>query len=372
MMASTMMKHTVGPLALLLLASACDTDGDIDGDNDGGTVIFRDGDGGNGTWGTGKLNTNFLGEDGTYPLNSIPLSDDPNAEVRLHAVWATKCIGSGGGVVEGLFYTSDLNGELGIRVAEGKLLPATFRKWGDEAELCTVEGDLWVNTVWGIVTPHEEDPEKTTDHYMMLLDQSQDPLGEPTYKWGFFTGTEPEPFNPKWYKPTCAEDLAPFGSEAYAFRFHSYLIDGLEVDEATGNFSYGAKSVNVACTSGAIGKSISWGYTPWVWGEDVHELGTRITRADYCGSGKSYTKEGNRLQLRDDFGINTYAEAELQDEAAWELELGRATCVTLPRDHELREGFQGIACDIDGVAVTLPSCDHDELVAAEITTKVGD
>lgn len=364
-MASKMTKYTVGAVALLLAASACDTD--VEGE----VVHLRDGDGGNGTWGTGKLNTNFLGEDGTYPLNAIPLVDDPKADVRLHAVWSDTCI-STGGEIEGLFYTSALNGDLGISVVDGKLQPATFRKWGDDTVECTVEGALWVNTVWGIMTPHEEDPDKTANHYMMLLDQGMDLLGEPTYKWGFFTGAQPEPFNPKLYKPTCAEDLAPLGSEAYAFRFHSYLIDGLEVDEATGDFSYGSDSVSVACTSGAIGKSISWGYTPWVWGEDVHELGTRITRADYCGTGKPHTKEGNRLQLRDEFGINAYADPEYEDEAAWDLELGRATCVTMPRDHGLRQDFAGIECHIDGEAVILPSCDEGDLSAAEITTKVGD
>ena len=207
---------------------------------------------------------------------------------------------------------------------------------------------------------------------MMILDLGQDPEGEATYKWGVFSGTEPEPFNQKWYKPTCAKDLAPLGSEAYTFRFHSYLIDELEVDEVTGDFSYGAKSFNIACTSGAVGKSIYWGYNPWVWGSDVHELGTRIVTADYCGSGESYTKEGNRLQLSDDFGINTYGDALFEDEAAWDLELGRATCVTMPREHGMRENFQGVECTFDGVDVVLPSCDAEDLEAAEITTKVGD
>ncbi len=382
MLTTTIMKTsavpTLGPLAgalaLCLGLAACDAEGeglDLAEAEGAGEVQFRGG--GDGPWGTGKLNTNFLGEDETYPLNTIPLSDDPEADIRLHAVWATHCVDRINNIVydNELFYTSDLDGELGIGVSDGELTPTTFRKYGDESVTCTVAGRDWKHTIWGVIT--RDDQDVLHNNYLMIMDRRLDPNGNRIYKWGVLTGNNP--FVPDSYTPTCDEDEdpdeAPFG-EVWTYRYYAYLIDGLAVDPDTGAFSSAADTLYTACRSGAVGKAVSWNYAPWEWGSDVHELATFAVRADYCGDGTPYTEEGNRVQLDDDLGINDFVDGSFSDEAAWDLSLGRASCVTTPREHDLRQGFSGISCEIDGQTVDLPPCDPQANADATIRTKIGD
>ena len=361
-----------GAIALCLSLGACDDPAAVlDGDEGSGEVRFRDG--GNGTWGTGKLNTNFLGEDETFPFNSIPTSDDPQAATRLHAVWTTHCVDRLNNIVydDELFYTSDLNGELGISVSDGELGPTTFRKYGDDNVTCTVSGQDWKHTIWGIMTRDAADV--VHNNYLMIMDRRLDPNGNRIYKWGVLVGNNP--FSPDSYTPTCDEDEdpdeEPFG-DVWAYRYYAYLIDGLSVDPATGSFATAPNVLYTACRSGAVGKAVSWNYAPWEWGSDVHELATKVVRADYCGNGTPFTQEGNRLQLDDDFDVNSYEDVNFSDEAAWDLGQGRATCVTMPREHDLRPGFAGISCDIAGQQVNLPVCDPQANADATITTKLGD
>ena len=170
------------------------------------------------------------------------------------------------------------------------------------------------------------------------------------------------------YTPTCDEDLDP-NLEIGTLQYHSYLVEDLDVDPISGDFSEVADQFFIACRSGAVGKSVAWGYAPWEVGGAVHELATRAVRADYCGDGFSYTFEGNPIQVQDDFEINTYDNNLLTDEAAWDLETGAATCVTMPREAIYQNGFVAIACE--GGEVTLPACDSGLLGAAQITTKLA-
>jgi hypothetical protein len=59
-------------------------------------------------------------------------------------------------------------------------------------------------------------------------------------------------------------------------------------------------SVSYSCATGAIAKCVTWGYAPWVVGADVHQTCTRMVRADYCGSGASFTKNGTVIDVFDD------------------------------------------------------------------------
>jgi hypothetical protein len=58
-----------------------------------------------------------------------------------------------------------------------------------------------------------------------------------------------------------------------------------------------------ACTAGVIAKCYRWGYRPWVTGygdlTTTHWVCTRLARADYCGNGKSHTREGTLINLWD-------------------------------------------------------------------------
>ena len=57
---------------------------------------------------------------------------------------------------------------------------------------------------------------------------------------------------------------------------------------------------SVTCTSGVIGKCVRAGYKPWktaadgrpMW--DYHQACTRLIRADYCGDGRTHTRDGVR------------------------------------------------------------------------------
>lgn len=359
---SPLMRGAAAALILTCGMPGCDaSDVGVIGES---PVGFRDGDG---TWGPGKLNTNFLGEDGTYPLNTLPLVDEPGAAVRLHAVWTTHCIGPREKTLKDqLFYASGINGELGIHTTDGDLEPASFKLLTNPSVTCTVAGDNWENTVWGVITTDSKGIEK--DHYLMILDRGLDNNGNPVFQWGVFTGLNmAELFNPSQYKPTCAEDVDPFG-DAYLLREHAYLVADLAVDPQSGDFSVAPNAMYLACRAGAAGKSISWGYPPWTWGTDIHELATRVVRADYCGSGKSFTVKGNALFVRDQLGVNDFTATALDDEAAWDLATSRATCVTLPRDHAWRVGFTTLDCG-DHV---LPVCSPEAMASSIFATKVAD
>ncbi len=348
-----------------LAMTGCDPHDDAVAGDAQDPIDFRNGDG---TWGPGKLNTNFLGEDEAYPLNAIPLVDDPSASVRLHAVWSTRCVNrtSGKTFTNGLFYTSGINGVLGIAVNAGELEPATFKQYGKPTVTCTVASNDWIGTVWGVILKDAQGAE--THHYLMPLERKLDPHGNPVYRWGVFTGLNlADLFNPTQYKATCAEDLDPFG-DAHLLREHAYLVADLDVDPASGNFSELPDQLYLACRSGAVGKAIDWGYAPWQWGNDAHELATRVVRADYCGSGKSFTKKGNALQVRDQLGVNDFAAPALTDEAAWDLDTSRATCVTLPRDVLLQQDFTAITCGDE----VLPACSPAAMTGSFFATKLAD
>jgi hypothetical protein len=57
------------------------------------------------------------------------------------------------------------------------------------------------------------------------------------------------------------------------------------------------------CTTGVIGKCYRWGYRPWVTGHGdlvaAHWTCTRVARADYCGNGRSHTRDGTVINVWD-------------------------------------------------------------------------
>ena len=97
-----------------------------------------------------------------------------------------------------------------------------------------------------------------------------------------------------------------------------------------------ARGYTFGCTSGVIAKCArNWGYKPWkrlktAGGQPIglrplHQACTRAARADYCGDGASWTREGTLVDLFDRYGLNTatadpalHQEAGFtQDGAAW-------------------------------------------------------
>jgi hypothetical protein len=106
--------------------------------------------------------------------------------------------------------------------------------------------------------------------------------------------------------------------------------------EVPGKFTF-------ACENGAIAKCIDWGYKPWAKKdgrslEDLHQACTRMARADYCGDGRSHTRENTVIDMYDDLQLLTrtteatasWEPARASFEAAWTPE--GAWCLARTRD----------------------------------------
>src|SRR5690606_1766899 len=177
--------------------------------------------------------------------------------------------------------------------------------------------------------------------------------GVPIYQWGRYVAGAT--FSESSYVPTCVEDSYPvLGGELHTQ--HAYFVKNLAVDEATGDFSFAPNVLFSACTSGMTGKAMTWGYYPWQHGMAAHELATRVGRADYCGSGESWTFPGNGLQIRDVHGVSDWHDEDFPIEAAWDAT--GAICLGTPRHVPLRDNPSNIECD----GQSLPTCDETHLV----------
>jgi hypothetical protein len=89
-------------------------------------------------------------------------------------------------------------------------------------------------------------------------------------------------------------------------------------------------SLTYSCLGGVIAKCARWGYGPWRVGAALHQTCTRMARADYCGTGVSFTRDGTPIDMFDVQGVQQPAgDAEFLFEAGWS-ENG-ATCVNRPR-----------------------------------------
>jgi hypothetical protein len=91
-----------------------------------------------------------------------------------------------------------------------------------------------------------------------------------------------------------------------------------------------------ACMGGAIAKCALWGYRPWASYNGFplapyHQACTRMVRADYCGTGQSYTKTGNRINFYDELGLQQDA-ADWVFEAEWDMN-GARCFYALNRTH---------------------------------------
>jgi hypothetical protein len=113
--------------------------------------------------------------------------------------------------------------------------------------------------------------------------------------------------------------------------------------EAPGKFTF-------ACENGAIAKCIDWGYAPWATRSgralaDLHQACTRMARADYCGDGRSHTREDNPIDMYDDLAVLTRTTAASRSwsperasfEAAWTPE--GAWCLARTREGQTLEAL---------------------------------
>ena len=105
--------------------------------------------------------------------------------------------------------------------------------------------------------------------------------------------------------------------------------------DETGKHTESSDIITFGCTSGVLAKCVRFGYKPWktVKGKslrDYHQACTRMARADYCGNGKSHTREGTPIDVYDELGIQKKTpNNRMVFEAAWSPD--GATFINRPR-----------------------------------------
>lgn len=105
--------------------------------------------------------------------------------------------------------------------------------------------------------------------------------------------------------------------------------------DKTGAHIESSDIITFGCTSGVLAKCVRMGYKPWktVKGtslRDYHQACTRMARADYCGNGKSHTRDGTPINIYDELGIQKKTpHSGMVFEAAWSPE--GATFINRPR-----------------------------------------
>jgi ADYC domain len=91
----------------------------------------------------------------------------------------------------------------------------------------------------------------------------------------------------------------------------------------------------LTCTAGVHGKCIRFGYLPWQ-SEPMRALYNgciRMMRTDYCGNGEATTRDGTRVDIYDDYRIQTLDEQSARTfEAGWTA--AGAICVSHVRIKE--------------------------------------
>ena len=107
-------------------------------------------------------------------------------------------------------------------------------------------------------------------------------------------------------------------------------VRNITVNRVTGDVNARSSTAYLACTSGAIGKAITWGYKPWQRSLPDFEVATRMVRADYCFDGNSWTTEGTALQVRDSYSINDFVIVSEPTEVVWTTT--GVACLTQPRN----------------------------------------
>jgi hypothetical protein len=130
-------------------------------------------------------------------------------------------------------------------------------------------------------------------------------------------------------EPLCSAD--PDGNRLGFPLAGRTLPDGRFVAAEAGAFE-------VVCTSGAQGKCVRFGYHPWRTAadgramRDYYNACVRLLRADYCGDGQAWTREGVQVDIWDDLGIQ---KADSRDDPVYSFEAGwspeGAVCVARTR-----------------------------------------
>ena len=286
-------------LSVVMVAFGCDpADSDADG-LDAAAIKLRPGGGGSGGV---YLNTSAIG---SHAFSELDLKGGKHDGVILNKV--TVRLGNGNPLqLDSVFATDgELRGLRGSTTYTGPQLVSS--QW----DLTIFDGATQVPATMWISAATQ------TGGAWRYTFQHIDGSGQPAY--------------------LCAPDLD--GSSA------SVPLKDLTVDPVTGDMATRKNTLYLACTSGAVGKAVAWGYHPWELPVAEFEAMVRVVRADYCGDGVSWTVPGTALQLTDVWDINQFADASAQTEAVWGP--NGARCVG-----QRRASGDPVSCG----GVTLPVC----------------
>lgn len=119
--------------------------------------------------------------------------------------------------------------------------------------------------------------------------------------------------------------------------------------DASGHHHPDPKRFFLACTSGAVGKCLLWGYAPWSHAPDgtslelAYQACLHMVRADYAGDNTPHTKNGTPIDTADIYGIETFdstsetgaSQGTFAFEAGWSP--NGAVCVARTRWPELAD-----------------------------------
>lgn len=133
-----------------------------------------------------------------------------------------------------------------------------------------------------------------TVEYRITGIEAEDPRYDPTSTESTFLYTlEQNVDGSGAWQPACSADAD--GRHAAIPLAAIWDAHGNRV-ESTSQFTFG-------CTTGVVAKCYRWGYRPWVTGfgdlTTMHQICTRVARADYCGNGVSHTRDGTLINVWD-------------------------------------------------------------------------
>jgi hypothetical protein len=245
-----------------------------------------------------KFNTNKLGD---YPLSEIPTEFGvPLGDVVLDAVEVKRL----GKVDEVWVETGRIFGKKdGLQLVDSAFL-----------------GSYWylrIPKTDGLGNPF---PGTEIEVKMHLVGIATAPSGVRLYTWEHMVEG-----GPKEWTPNCDQD-----PDVPGVQFASVLTEDIVVDHKTGAMEHRPGTAFIGCTSGGVGKAGYWGYPRHEVGLGGLEAAVRMVRADYCGTGDSFTEPGQPLTIEDAWGVSTHpAGVPLKNEALWGK--SGALCVGQPR-----------------------------------------
>jgi len=170
-------------------------------------------------------------------------------------------------------------------------------------------------------------------------------------------------------QPAGSQQWAPYCSLDRNGRSRAIPIEGSW--DARGTWTAGDGAITFACTSGAIGKCLRFGYRPWkqVGGRslrDHHLACVRMVRADYCGDGTPHTRDGTRIDIYDPLGIQKRADDDPADPQIFEAGWSPAGATYLYRPRLSDRTAEIVAECPDKLAGRVPGEGEPPLETAEI------